>query len=515
MKNSLYKELICQSHCCFLLCKAFLNNAEKVTDFMFLEVNRAFENLSGFKASEIINKKASESLPSSVEGIFDWKDIFERIASDGAIQSDVVRSEQLRNSFTVSGYSPEPHHFAIIFTDAGKIDGVEKPNVEEMNATHYASDADIRIKSVFLAAISHQLRAPLNHILGFSEIIKKNAVDYEIKEFASIIHKSGSRFMAVIEDIFDLIMTENALMKMRPESFSGLDLFMEARHKLEALVKDSGNSESIELVFTPSQYLYTNIYFADKTKILQVLSNLFQYVVRNTDMGMIHFGFKAITPKTLSFYVKFAKNKDQLLTINNVFDYINDVADCNLHSIYNDSNAIGLALSCKISKAMQGELYEEIINEDLSSVNFNFPINTDSFDDKPNRENDVGKVNDLSNSTIMLVDDDMVALKMIKRMLSGTNVTIITAKNGEKAVEEFSNHPEIDLVFMDLMMPVMDGYTATKQIKSIDPGVPVIAMTANTFIIDQRKAQDAGCDGFLTKPVQSSLLMAEIKKHLR
>ncbi len=163
---------------------------------------------------------------------------------------------------------------------------------------------------------------------------------------------------------------------------------------------------------------------------------------------------------------------------------------------------------------MQAELYEEELGNDLSAVYFNFPVYDDAFVEKTNSDDQNGKEHDFQNKTILLVDDDYYLIKMIIKMLSPANLKFITANNGEKALEQFSKYPEIALVFMDLRMPVMDGYTATRKIKSIDPDVPIIALTANAFEMDNAKAAEAGCDGFLTKPVQSSQLFAEIKKYL-
>lgn len=516
MENNFYKELIEKSHIGYALLKAIDKTGNQDGDFMFIEVNKVFEDLTGLKAHSIQNKKISETYSDSFEQPLGYiadlvHDAFSKTSTPNEYYSD-----KLKKLFRVSAHLVEPDYVALLFSEIsihshGQEIAAQKPDAD----SDKHNETEERLKSAFMVAINHELRAPLNHILGFSEIIKNNAMDYEIREFATIIHKSGTEFLAVIEDIFDLAVTKEATVKTRNESFSGIDIFMEAKLRLEQLVAEAGKNQSIKLVYNPDQNLYTSIFTSDKTKIKQVLSNMFKNAVKHTETGMIELSMHSENKDNLLFGVKYSSTIASKIKVNEIFDYITDTEHFNLHFLYRDTIIIGLALAIKIAEALNGKLYEKELENGINAMYFSVPAEITVTETRTGEYDYLFEVPKLKGKTIILADDDIIALKMTKKILSSTNANVITANNGEEAVKQFRKHPDAALVLMDLMMPVMDGYSATENIKALKPELPVIALTANAFQIDKENALKAGCNSIITKPVTSALLFSELNKYLK
>ncbi len=514
MENNIYKDLVRQSSFGYAFGKIILDDTGKPVDFELLETNQAFQELTGTEHAEVINKKFSEVLPEIISDSFDWVSFFGTVAIKGKSKSTEQFSEKLDKYLKIYSYSPEPYCFALLITDVATTDISDKiAEQKAIRAAKEEAEADNRLKAAFLAAINYELRVPLNHILGFSELIKNNAPDYEIQEFASIINKSGSEFLAVIEDIFELVISEQTSLKFRPESFSGIKIFMEARNLLERLLKDSGKDKDIKLIFNPEQELFTTLFFSDRFKIILVLTNLFKNAIHHTKSGSIELGLCSEDQKSLVFTVKDTGNNSKESRLDDIFSYIKKTKDFNTHFLYREGHVIGLALACKIAQAMQAELREEKDSNGATAFSFSVPVRI--INAEPGDPEDTGEVSvpDLQNRTILIVDDDDYAREMLQKMLAATNAALMFAKHGEEAYEVFMKHQHIDLIFMDIMMPVMDGYTATEKIRGIDPDVLIITLTANAFEIDKEKALRAGGNDFIVKPVKSTTLFNTLNKY--
>ena len=125
----------------------------------------------------------------------------------------------------------------------------------------------------------------------------------------------------------------------------------------------------------------------------------------------------------------------------------------------------------------------------------------------------MNQVTDWSDKTILIVEDDPISRIYFERTLRGIT-KLVFVKNGYDAVETVKNDPSVDLILMDLKMPVKTGFEATEEIKSIRPGLPVIAQTALAFLSDKKKAKQAGCDDFIPKPIDIEVLMEKLMKYL-
>ena len=216
-----------------------------------------------------------------------------------------------------------------------------------------AEESD-RLKSAFLATMNHELRTPLNHILGFSELIQSGVMQEDNQSFAASIYSSGKNLLALIEDIFDLALADQGNVKLRLQTFLLMDHFMENKSSFDQILQSSGKADNIKLIFKPDTKLLSTYLTVDRSKVNQVLINLFKNAVKFTNSGTIEFGYKSNETGKLTFYIKdtgigIPKEKQSI-----IFDFFRQ-GDDSPTRVYGGIG-IGLAISLKIARILKGEL---------------------------------------------------------------------------------------------------------------------------------------------------------------
>lgn len=216
-----------------------------------------------------------------------------------------------------------------------------------------AEESD-RLKSAFLATMNHELRTPLNHILGFSELIQSGVMQEDNQSFAASIYSSGKNLLALIEDVFDLALADQGNVRLRLQTFLLMDHFMENKSSFDQILQSSGKADNIKLVFKPDNRLLSMYLTVDRSKVNQVLINLFKNAVKFTNSGTIEFGYKSNEQGKLTFYIKdtgigIPKEKQSI-----IFDFFRQ-GDDSPTRVYGGVG-IGLAISLKIAKILKGEL---------------------------------------------------------------------------------------------------------------------------------------------------------------
>ena len=233
------------------------------------------------------------------------------------------------------------------------ISDLKKTQQELIFAKEKAQESD-RLKSAFLSTINHELRTPLNHILGFSELIHSGTESEAIKKYSSVIITSGKNLLSIIEDIFELSLIEQSNVVLRKKAFSMMSFFMECKASFESMLKDSGKHEQIQLILNPDPDFLTEFFISDRTKINQILTNLFKNALKFTQKGIIEIGCKKSAPGNLMFYVK-----DTGIGIDDkikpfIFDLFRqgDDSDTRLY----EGLGIGLTISAKLARLLDGEI---------------------------------------------------------------------------------------------------------------------------------------------------------------
>jgi len=367
-----------------------------------------------------------------------------------------------------------------------------------------------KLKSAFLANMSHEIRTPMNSILGFSQLLDTDITREERKEYIKIINDSGIYLLQLIEDIIDISKIEANQIEIHPVEFVLKDLFDDLKTIFsQSLLKQGKDKIKLEYyVPFPDLRLVT-----DRIRLKQILTNLLSNAVKFTDKGSIEFGC-IHEGEHLQFFVRdtgIGIDKEYHEVIFNRFMKLEAQSP---EKIYRGTG-IGLSLSKDLIHILGGTIWIESEPGKGSAFYFSIPfVEKKVYTEIMNKPE--GKVKQVRwpGKTILVAEDEDTNYLFLHELLKKTGVTVIRAVDGEETVRLFKDHPEIDLVLIDLKMPVMDGFEATRLMKLLNKDVPVIAQTAYAMEGDEEKCRKAGCDDYLAKPIMKESFMAMLDKYL-
>jgi len=376
-----------------------------------------------------------------------------------------------------------------------------------------AKESD-RLKIAFLNAMSHELRTPLNAVIGFSELIDEDANMTDILDFSKTINKSGNHLLGIIEDIFDISLIESGELKIHKEKFNIAGFFQNLRKTLEKKQKDE-NKQSIEIRFKPCENYKDIVIYSDSQRLMQLLTHLLQNALKFTHEGFIEYGFsKEIinNESMMKFFIKdtgvgISKEKQEF-----IFEIFRQADDSDTRKY--DGVGVGLSIAKRITEFLGGRMWLESKEEEGSIFYFTIPYSENSHAEMVNSLTKNKKDIDFSKKTILIVEDVKSNFQYLDVLLKRFNVKILWVLDGSKAIEACSDNPDIDIVFMDIKMPGINGYEATKEIKKFRPSLPIIAQTAYALYGDDKKAEYAGCDDYITKPFKRKTIEDIIFKYL-
>ena len=335
-------------------------------------VNTAFTTLTQYSFEEVVNKLPRlfnrghipdvqfDLMWKNLEAGKIWKGEYQNRRKDGsAYWENVVISSLMNNKGEISNY-------ILIMDDVSE----KKKMLDDMISAKESAEESNRLKSAFLATMNHELRTPLNHILGFSELIMSDVAPEDNISFASSIQVSGQSLLSIIEGVFDLALVEQSNIQLRNQTFSLMDHFMENKASFDNILRSSANHDQIQLIFRPDTRWLSSYVTADRSKINQVLTNLFKNAVKFTNKGTIEFGYKIENESNLIFYLKdtgigIPKEKQNV-----IFDFFRQ-GDDSYTRVYGGIG-IGLAIAKRITKILKGEL--EVVSEPGMGSTFSLSI---------------------------------------------------------------------------------------------------------------------------------------------
>jgi CheY-like chemotaxis protein len=363
-----------------------------------------------------------------------------------------------------------------------------------------AAEESDRLKIAFMANMSHEIRTPMNGILGFSELLKDPQLSgEEQEEYIELIHQSGQRMLNLINDLMDISKIDAKEVKLQKTETSVNQLVRD----VEAFFKLEANKKGLHLSCTAGLSDEESIIETDSIKLNQVLTNLIQNAFKFTSKGGIDFGYTR-KEKCLEFYVIDSGIGIPAGKKEKIFERFHQ-ADNSLTRNH-EGAGLGLSISKALVEMMGGKIRVESVDGAGSTFCFTLPYSPvhipESVPSSSKEMND-----EAPSLTILIAEDDDLSTILLKRSLKGENINILCAENGWEAVELVEHHPEINLVLMDIKMPVMNGYEATRIIKKQRPDLPVIVQSAFTSKEEREKAYEAGCDNFITKPIKKSELL--------
>jgi len=382
---------------------------------------------------------------------------------------------------------------------------------ELIKALEKATESD-RLKSSFLATMSHELRTPLNAIIGFSDIITEDLPIAEIIEFNQTINSSGNHLLTIVEDLFDITLIETGEIKIIKDTVNINSLLYEVKEIIK-IEQSNLKKEHLELNLLIPDEGKKLMVRTDPWRLKQILINLLKNALKFTHKGSVNFGFEINSQDGINFLQFFVKDtgigipKDKQELIFDVFRQIEDS-----HTRTYGGTGIGLSISRRLAELLRGRMW---VDSDKNGSSFYFTIPFEMIGDlnEPKIKAESGIASN-GNITVLVVEDDESSFEFLKVVLKKTAQFILWAQNGEEAVTLCKNDPDIDIVLMDINMPVMNGYDATKAIKAFRPTLPIIAQTAYAIAGDREKSIEVGCDEYISKPIKREELLDKIKKLL-
>jgi CheY-like chemotaxis protein/nitrogen-specific signal transduction histidine kinase len=384
---------------------------------------------------------------------------------------------------------------------------VEERTKELLKAKEQAEESD-RLKSAFLANMSHEIRTPMNGILGFAELLKEPGLTgKEQQDYIKIIEKSGARMLNIINDIVDISKIEAGLMKIEIHELNVNEQILDIYNFFKPEVEAQGMTISFS---TPLPAKEANLK-TDREKVYAILTNLVKNAIKYSNTGTIEIGYKK-RECDLEFYVK-----DTGIGIPN--DRHGAIFERFIQAdIPGEWAQQGAGLGLSITKAYVEMLGGKIRVESQLGVGSTFYF-TLPYNIVLTKETEVNQLAPSENSElvgklkILIAEDDEVSEMLIGNTLKTIGKEILKAMTGVEAVEVCKKNPDVDLVMMDIRMPDMGGYEATRQIRKFNNEVVIIAQTAHGLYGDREKAIEAGCNDYIAKPINKTELLILIQKY--
>jgi len=376
-----------------------------------------------------------------------------------------------------------------------------------------ASESD-RLKSSFLSTMSHELRTPLNAIIGFSDLINENTPIKKVINFADIINVSGKQLLNIVDDIFDITLLDAGKAPLKKEFFA-LNSILKVVNKGVSKEQQRLQKSHISLNLVMPDDKYDIIVNTDLKKFKQILFNLLRNALKFTNVGNVSFGYRLeLDAKAEQRLVIFVEDSGIGITEKQqdvIFDAFRQADESSTRKY--GGTGLGLSISQKLVNILGGKLW--LNSKEAKGTTFFFSISNDDFKvKKKERKINNESLNIFEGKTVLIVEDDINNFNLINLLLIGSGIKTIWSKNGKEAIRQCLENKELDVVLMDMNMPIMNGYVATKEIKTIFPKLPIIAQTAFALAGDREKALAAGCDDYLSKPVSKTQLFLALEKHI-
>ncbi len=478
-------------------------------------VNEKFCEITGYTSEEVLGENA-RVLKSDHQNPEFYLNLWETILSGEEWTGEMLNRKKNGELFwelvlisPILDKNSRITHYVAIKEDITE----RKKLMEDLVVAKEKAEENDRLKLAFLANMSHEIRTPMNGILGFAELLKEPELTGEQQQhYVSVIEKSGARMLNIINDIVDISKIESGQMKITlskndvKEKIIDLCTFFgpEAEHK------------QLQILMNFDQSLNNTTITTDHEKLYAILSNLIKNAIKFTKSGTIEVGYQLIHSNRpvddssedfdIKFYVKDTGVgiRPEMLEI--VFERFRQGSEMLTRNY--EGAGLGLAISKAYVEMLGGVISAESELGKGTTVSFALPYVVDNQDESGSTDSVVEKPVGMSYEklNILIVEDDKYSEELLKIAVNKFCTEPLVARNGMEAVEIVENNPVIDLILMDIKLPKLNGYQATKRIRKFNKKVVIVAQTAFGLSDDEQKAIDSGCNSYMSKPVSVTKL---------
>ena len=480
-----------------------LNASGEAIDYRFVDANKSFEELTGLKREDIIGKTVLEVMPGTEQV---WIEKYGQVVATGKPLHYENYASELEKHYEVVAYRPQPGQFAVIVSDITSRRQNEK-QIEQKNEELATLNAE---KDKFFSIIAHDLRSPFNGLLGLTILLEdemSTMTQDQVQKIVVILRKSATNLYSLLENLLEWSQLQRGFITYSPEPI----LLMPKVLSETELLMVSANKKEICLNYAIPEGL---IVVADENMLGGILRNLTSNAVKFTQPG----GTVTIAAKTISSQWVEVSVKDTGIGMNKeiVGNLFKLDKDSKRRGTDNEpSTGLGLIICKDFIEKHGWKLWVESEEGIGSTFYFTLPYNAE-----PEESNILQKSfpleianNDVSNLKILIAEDDEVSTLLLEVELETYSKEILKVLSGIAAVEICRDNPNIDLILMDIKMPEMGGYEAARQIRTFNKDVIIIAQTAYALAGDLEKALKAGCNDYITKPVNKAVLQLLIQKY--
>ena len=404
----------------------------------------------------------------------------------------------------------KPYQAVVTFEDITEREQTKK---DLRRAKEKAEESD-RLKSAFLANMSHEIRTPMNGIMGFSQMLQEKEFSKEKRDkYLDIIHSRTSHLLNIINDLVDVSRIEANQLTLNFQQFCLNDVLNELYrvYNNELKVKEKTH---VQLNLNKSLDSRNSYIYSDPSRFRQIMGNLLNNAIKFTHEGSIEFGYELTPEGRLLFYVKdtgigIPGNEQE-----NIFERFRQSEGTTSRRY--DGTGLGLTISRNLVELMGGKMWIDSTEGEGSVFYFTLPYETQQATGKEEVKEEVIDETEGEGKTLLVIEDDPTSLQYMKALLEPSGFNIVACTTGKEGYETFLNHLEIDLILMDIKLPDTTGLELTRKIRSSagKSDVPIIAQTAYAMSEDARKSLDAGCDDYISKPIDKKKLLTKMYKFL-
>ncbi len=482
-----------------------------------LNINSEFTHLFGYTLTEIIGKPIDDYL-ATPEVLEEARRITDTVLSGASTELESKRKHKDGHLVDVSVLVTP---IRIKDTNVGGYgiyrDITDRKKIEKnlIVAKEKAEESD-KLKSAFLSNMSHEIRTPMNAILGFSTLLTDPSVSEEERaEFLRIIKERGGDLMRIIDDIIDVAKIESGQIKVEIKECQ-VNKLMTNLHATLTEVKRKSAKTNLVLNCLPGNTDNEFTILTDGNRLRQVMTNLIENAIKFTDQGFVEFGYQIKNlgnEAFIEFFVRdtgigIPKDSQEL-----IFERFRQVDDTNTRKY--GGTGLGLTISKNLIRLLGGDIRLESERGKGTSFYVLLPLQTTVPETPAIVKPKAALIpeHNWSGKVILVAEDEDSNYFLLDRILKRTGVKMIWARNGVEAVDLFKKHA-VDLIMMDIRMPLMDGYEATLIIKKEKKEIPIIAQTAYALKGEREKSLAAGCDNYISKPIDAKELLAVVGKYL-